>query len=117
MEENNKLITHHNKWYWGETWNLIYEGGIGIVQAAFSYDDDDEIEIRCLSVLPEYRERGIGKSLMLEAENIEYPKKPKIFKVWVEENNTILMDWYESLGYWCIGSDDGYNEMIKCARE
>ena len=114
MEENNKLITHHNKWIWGETWNLVYGGGIGIVQVAFA-DDESDVEVRGLSVLPEYRGQGIGRLLMAEIEKLQYPRKPDLFKVWVEKESVGLIGWYEDLGYKNLGETcgDGYAEMIK----
>lgn len=60
----------------------------------------DSVELNNLSVLPEYRHFGIGKELVNYA--IDYSKKTTTsnkIKIGIVEENTILKEWYKTLGF------------------
>ncbi len=62
--------------------------------------NDDSVELNNLSVLPEYRHHGIGKKLINYAVN--YSKNTlgvNKIKIGIVEENTILKEWYKSLGF------------------
>lgn len=62
--------------------------------------NDDSVELNNLAVLPEYRHLGIGKELVDYA--ITYSKNilgANKIKIGIVEENTILKEWYENLGF------------------
>lgn len=67
--------------------------------------NDDSVELNNLAVLPEYRHLGIGKELVDYA--ITYSKNilgANKIKIGIVEENTILKEWYEKLGFVHIGT-------------
>lgn len=69
--------------------------------------NDDSVELNNLSVLPEYRHLGIGKELV--DYTITYSKNiigaSKII-IGIVEENLILKEWYEKLGFVHIGTKE-----------
>lgn len=62
--------------------------------------NNDSVELNNLAVLPEYRHLGIGKELVDYA--ITYSKNilgANKIKIGIVEENTILKEWYEKLGF------------------
>lgn len=62
--------------------------------------NDDSVEPNNLAVLPEYRHLGIGKELVDYA--ITYAKNilgANKIKIGIVEENTILKEWYEKIGF------------------
>ena len=62
--------------------------------------NDDSVELNNLAVLPEYRHLGIGKELVDYA--ITYSKNilgANKIKIGIVEENTILKEWYEKIGF------------------
>lgn len=62
--------------------------------------NNDSVELNNLAVLPEYRHLGIGKELVDYA--ITYSKNilgANKIKIGIVEENTILKDWYEKIGF------------------
>lgn len=62
--------------------------------------NDDSVELNNLAVLPEYRHLGIGKELVDYA--ITYAKNilgANKIKIGIVEENTILKEWYEKIGF------------------
>ena len=67
--------------------------------------NDDSVELNNLAVLPEYRHLGIGKELVDYA--ITYSKNilgANKIKIGIVEENTILKEWYEKIGFVHIGT-------------
>lgn len=62
--------------------------------------NDDSVELNNLAVLPEYRYLGIGEELVDYA--ITYSKNilgANKIKIGIVEENTILKEWYEKIGF------------------
>ena len=116
-ESERRFIIHRNKWIWGRTWIIVCEDGSGIIK--ISQDEDDGVVLSGLSVLSDHRGKGIGTSLVREAERIvkeEIGVNEDII-LSVESKNKELIGWYSWLGYSAYDYDSNYTEMIKCARE
>lgn len=67
--------------------------------------NDDSVELNNLAVLPEYRHLGIGRELVDYA--ITYSKNilgANKIKIGIVEENTILKEWYEKIGFVHIGT-------------
>ena len=62
--------------------------------------NDNSVELNDLSVLPEYRHLGIGKKIVNYA--VDYSKNTlgvNKIKIGIVEENTILKEWYKTLGF------------------
>ena len=60
--------------------------------------DPGECELGSLSVLPEYRHRGIGGNLLLHAVKTAGEQGCTVMNLSIVEENTVLRSWYESYG-------------------
>lgn len=68
--------------------------------------NDDSVELNNLAVLPEYRHLGIGNKLVDYA--ITYSKNTigaSKISIGIVEENLILKEWYEKLGFVHIGTN------------
>jgi len=61
--------------------------------------ENNECELNNLSVLPEYRHKGIGEALIKHAFNIARELKCNKINIGIVEENTVLKKWYESFGF------------------
>lgn len=59
----------------------------------------DECELGSLSVLPEYRHKNIGRTLVKDSFVKASELGCKVMKLSIVEENTILRMWYEDLGF------------------
>ena len=110
--ERKNFVVHRNKWIWGRTWVIIAEGGTGIIRV--SQDEEDGVVLSGLSVLPEFRHKGIGASLVREAERIVKDEigQEEDITLFVESWNKDLIGWYERLGYSVYDYDKDYTYLI-----
>jgi ribosomal protein S18 acetylase RimI-like enzyme len=112
MEESERrFIIHHNKWIWGRTWVIVCEGGIGLIK--ISQDPEDGVVLSGLSVLPEFRHKGIGTKLIKEAEKIikEEIGEGEDITLSVESWNKDLIGWYTKLGFSVYDYDSDYTYL------
>ena len=111
-ESERRFIVHRNEWIWGRTWIIVCDDGSGIIK--ISQDEDDGVVLSGLSVLPDHRGKGIGASLVREAERIvkEEIGEGEDITLSVESKNKELIGWYSWLGYSVCDYDSDYTEMI-----
>ena len=62
------------------------------------FKDKDECELGSLSVLPEYRHRGIGGELLQHAMKTAREQSCTVMNLSIVEENTVLRKWYERYG-------------------
>jgi len=60
---------------------------------------DGECEMNNLSVLPEYRHRGIGRRLLEDSFRRAREAGCRVMKIGVVEENFVLKRWYEESGF------------------
>ena len=60
--------------------------------------EKEECELGSLSVLPEYRHRGIGGELLKHAEETARDLGFSVMKLSIVEENRVLREWYERNG-------------------
>ena len=60
--------------------------------------DPDECELGSLSVLPEYRHRGIGGRLLQHAVSVAGEQNRSVMNLSIVEENAVLRKWYEQYG-------------------
>ncbi len=72
----------------------------GVIRGYYSLllKNDGECELGNLSVLPEYRHRGIGTALLKHAVNTAREQNRTIMRLSIVEENTTLRKWYERNG-------------------
>lgn len=79
---------------------FLYEYNNKIVGYFSLSINDNSVELNNLSVLPEYRHLGIGKKIVNYA--VDYSKNTlgvNKIKIGIVEENTILKEWYKTLGF------------------
>ncbi len=84
----------------GEHRLMFAEEEDGILRGYYSLllKKDHECELGNLSVLPEYRHRGIGKELLQHAVRIAREQHCSLMRLSIVEENTVLRKWYEQYG-------------------
>ena len=107
-----KYVIHRNKWIWGRTWVIVAEGSVGLIK--ISQDPEDGVVLSGLSVLPDHRGKGIGASLVREAERIvkEEIGEGEDITLSVESWNKELIGWYTKLGFSVYDHDSDYTYLI-----
>lgn len=99
------FVGHRKSTDYGESLYIFQKDGIGLVRLEDEDDVDGVFWIMELSVSKEYREEGLGTTLMKIAEDIaKYAGGIKL-RLWVEKDKW-MKDWYERLGF----EDDGEND-------
>jgi predicted acetyltransferase len=66
--------------------------------------DDGSAELGSISVLPEYRHKGIGAKLMTDAMLRAKAFGKTVLKLSIVEENQVLRKWYESFGFVHVGT-------------
>lgn len=66
---------------------------------------DGSIELSNLAVLPEYRHRGIGGTLLRHASDEAEKLGCSVIKIGIVEENQVLRRWYEASGFVHIGTE------------
>ena len=66
--------------------------------------DDGSAELGSISVLPEYRHKGIGAKLMTDAMLRAKAFGKTVLKLSIVEENQVLSKWYESFGFVHVGT-------------
>ena len=94
--DENRLLWHMDS----EHRLMFVDEEDGIIRGYYSLllKKDDECELSNLSVLPEYRHRGIGASLLKHAVRTAREHHCKVMRLSIVEENTVLRNWYEQNG-------------------
>lgn len=94
--DENRLIWHMD----GEHRLMFAEEEDGIIRGYYSLllKKDGECELGNLSVLPEYRHRGIGTALLKHSVRIARERHCRVMRLSIVEENTVLRQWYEQNG-------------------
>ncbi|MBP5490497.1 MAG: GNAT family N-acetyltransferase [Lachnospiraceae bacterium] len=66
---------------------------------SLALQEDGSVELNNLSVLPEYRHRGIGAKLLTDAMSQAKSLGKTVLKMGIVEENKRLRKWYESFGF------------------
>ena len=94
--DENRLVWHMDS----EHRLMFVEEEGGIIRGYYSLllKNDNECELGNLSVLPEYRHRGIGTALLEHSVRIAREHQCKVMRLSIVEENTVLRKWYEQNG-------------------
>ena len=97
--------THKNTWNWGQTHTIVYWNGVGLVNVSVENETPERATIHGVSVLPGYRKRGYGTTLLRLAEK----EAKKMGCTWVELTTIkggFEERWYREHGYNDIPGED-----------
>ncbi len=94
--DENRLVWHMDS----EHRLMFVEEEGGIIRGYYSLllKNANECELGNLSVLPEYRHRGIGTALLEHSVRIAREQQCKVMRLSIVEENTVLRKWYEQNG-------------------
>lgn len=81
-----------------------FEAGKIIGYYSLAQQDKDTCELNNLSILPQYRHRRIGGSLLADACQKARQLGCKEVHIGIVEENTVLRKWYEDKGFIHIGT-------------
>ena len=94
--DENRLL-----WHMDSEHRLMFvdeEGGVIRGYYSLLLTDGDECELGNLSVLPEYRHRGIGTALLKHAAETARQLGRGVMRLSIVEENKVLRKWYEQNG-------------------
>jgi N-acetylglutamate synthase-like GNAT family acetyltransferase len=77
---------------------LAEEGNVICGYYSLLLRDENECELGSLSVLPEYRHRGIGGELLQHAMKTAREQNRTVISLSIVEENAVLRKWYEGYG-------------------
>ena len=94
--DENRLLWHMDS----EHRLMFAEEEDGTIRGYYSLllKKDGECELGNLSVLPEYRHRGIGAALLKHSIQIAREHNCRVMQLSIVEENTVLRKWYEQNG-------------------
>ena len=95
-------------WHMDQEHRLMFlEEESGVIRGYYSLllRQDGECELGNLSVLPEYRHRGIGTELLRHAVSTAQKQHCVIMRLGIVEENTVLRQWYEKNGAVYTGTE------------
>ena len=94
--DENRLL-----WHMDSEHRLMFadeEDGVIRGYCSLLLKEDGECELGNLSVLPEYRHRGIGTALLKHAVRTARMRNCKVMRLSIVEENSVLRNWYERNG-------------------
>ena len=94
--DENRLLWHMDS----EHRLMFAEEEAGVLRGYYSLllKENGECELGNLSVLPEFRHRGIGEALLNHAVCTARQQGCRIMRLSIVEENTVLRQWYERHG-------------------
>lgn len=101
---------HKNTWTWGRTHTIIWWNGVGLVNVSVENETPEIATIHGISILPSYRRRGYGNTLLTLAEK-EAKKMGATQVCLATEPDSWIEGWYKRKGYE-FNSYDEDNLMI-----
>ena len=108
------MLIHQNAWFWGRTETIVIEGGKGLCSVSVDNDDTSAAWIHGLSVLPEYRRKGLGRQLLQTAQFRAGLMGAKVVYLKADPNSFVA-GWYFREGFRqeYAETDTGYLVMSK----
>jgi len=109
------MIVHENTWPWGQTLDIIANGGYGCVTMSFEKANPGVAYISGLSVLPQYRRNGLATTLLKFCE--DECRKRGIFRMDLNSvTESFVVSFYEKHGFTRIREQDDLILMYKMIR-
>lgn len=104
---------HVNNWWWGKSFDIIVDNGIGIASVKLDNEYPDTAYVEGLSVLEQYRHNGYGHNILKRCEVIAENNNKRFIKLDVEKQNSDLINWYTRCGYSIYYIGEHVYTMIK----
>lgn len=110
----NDVFFHINRWFWGESVDIVKDDGTAIVCVKFDNKTFPKAGYICdLSVLETERRKGLGTKLMRYALMSCKDNGMTFARLHVGIKNVWLKEWYERLGFKELSRDENEIELIK----
>ena len=110
----NDVFFHINRWFWGESVDIVKNDGTAIVCVKFDEKTFPKTGYVCnLSVIATERRKGLGQKMMRYAIYACFDHNMTFARLHVDAKNIWLREWYERLGFKELSRDENEIEMIK----
>ena len=108
------VFYHKNRWFWGESVDIVRCNGTAIVSVKFDEKTFPKTGCICgLSVLESERKKGLGQKMMRYALVCCEAEEMTFARLYVDAKNIWLKEWYERLGFKELSRDENEIEMVK----
>lgn len=97
-------VLHHNRWWWGECYTLVLDGGDAVVNVSVDNREPNKAYIHDLIVLEDRRGNGLGDSLLKSALKIAKKHGCEVAELTCDER--WVEDWYIRRGFVEVGTDE-----------
>lgn len=108
-----KIVEHFNKWWWGSTFTLIADEGLGIVEVQLDDKYPSIAFVKGLSVFESERQKGLGKELLDQCVILALREQKQFLQLSVNKEKDWLVRWYKRLGFITIMTDEHEFTMLK----
>lgn len=113
MERELEVIYHTNRWYWGQSIDIIKNDATAMICVKFDEKTAPNVGYICnLSVCNSARRKGAGYYMMLRALSICRRQGVEFARLHVNKKQLWLVDWYKRLGFKELSEDSDELEMI-----
>ena len=113
-QERFEVLYHTNRWWWGESVDIVKSDGKAIVCVKFDEKSFQKTGYICnLSVCEEERRKGYGWVMMMHAIAACRNNSMNFAQLHVDAQNEWLIEWYEKLGFKELSRDENEIELIR----
>ena len=109
----NDVLCHMNKWWWGESIDIIRKDGLGAICVKFDKQYPTTAFFCDLTVFELTRRQGIGTELMNHAHAVARKFGKLYAQLDVDKENQWLIDWYKDWGFDVLCTGEHEITMIK----
>ena len=105
------MILHNNKWQWGDSYTIIEEDGMGMIEFDVTKDEPEVAYVKGLSVFRTHRLHGLGNRLLDEA--LQEAKKRGCKYAWLHASKEdFVFKWYLRRGFKYYGDKVNENGFV-----
>ena len=92
------VLIHHNYWYWGDSYYIIMNDGLGMVSLQVDKKEPEAGCINNLSVHISTRKQGIGNELLKYVE--QFAKSINLKEIYLKcDKTSFVYPWYKRNGF------------------
>ena len=108
-----KFLFHENEWFWGRTTTIISRDGVATVELQYDDKYPSTAFVKGLIVLKTFRRQGYASDLMRLCDEAARNEGRRFLQLNANKEQRWLVQWYESLGYTIIYTDENEHTMLK----
>ena len=107
------LVIHKNKFWWGTSWHIITDDGMGHIEAQMDNDNTDTLFVLGLSVYETARRRGLATIMLHEIETLAIDNDIERIRLNVNKPKSWVYDFYIRRGYEFWDEDEDNYYLVK----